>query len=507
MGEKLLAINSTPAETRIALVDQDQLCELVIEREQAQGIVGNVYKGKVTRVLPGMQAAFVEVGLDRTTFLYGGDVYDAQNLEQKRRESIAEHSDQAETEKTTPVLRTPIEKLIKEGEQIVVQVTKEPLGSKGARITTFISLPGRFLVLMPEFDHIGISRRLDDPELRLSLHEIAERIKPKGFGLIMRTAAENAGEDALQREVDFLKQQWEKIQSLRKSASAPQLIHKEPDFIQRVVRDWITSDVAKILIDSKSKFNELQAFLNDHMPNDAKKLELHSEATPLFDHLDIELDIGKASGRKVWLPSGGYLVIDHTEALTSFDINTGRFVGKVSAKETILKTNLEAATEIPRQLKLRNIGGIIVIDFIDMVDLEDRVKVEEALIKALESDKAKNQVLKISEFGLVQMTRKRTSESLERQLMIECPSCSGRGVTPSISTHLSEMSREIERYCVRTKEKVVHVKLRKDLKESFQKECRNLLKWLVKKHKVKIKLQDLDDGYDAIQNPPYEVGP
>ncbi len=507
MGEKLLVINSTPAETRIALLDRGKIVELLVERRQAKGIVGNIYKGRVSRVLPGMQSAFIEVGAERTAFLYGGDVMDPANMELKRRESLVEFDAGAEVklEAVAAVERTPIEKLLKEGDEVLVQVTKEPLGTKGARLTTFVSLPGRYVVLMPDFEHVGISRRIEDETVRESLRAAAEKIRPKGFGIIVRTAGANADPEEVRREVDFLVRQWQHLDRRRRRSGAPSLLYQEPEFIEKSVRDWLSDDVRHIFIDDRREHQILDEFLTTNIPDARHKLVLYEKENPIFDEFGVELDIAKALGRKVWLPSGGYLVVDQTEALTVFDVNTGRFVGKISAKETILKTNLEAAAEIATQLRVRNIGGIIVIDFIDMEAVEDRDQVEKAFELALKDDKAKYQVLKISEFGLVQMTRKRTSESLERQLLAECPTCAGRGRISSITSHLCEMVREIERHAVRTKQTLITIRMTPTLKRKFEEEDRELMKHVVRKHKIKLKIEEAGPGDEPLIDPPYEI--
>jgi ribonuclease G len=472
--EKQLIINANASEVRIALLEGARVAELYIERRRERGVVGNIYLGTVMRVLPGMQAAFVNIGLERTAFLYGGDVLDPDALKDQKLDSGSEDLSPEEIKERNQKQRKPIEKLIREGQQIVVQVAKEPLGTKGARVTTYLSVPGRYLVLMPDFTHIGVSRRIDQPLERQRLTEIVRQIKDEGVGVIIRTAASGINAGHLQKDLKYLIKVWRSVDAKQKRASPPALLYQDLDLILKTTRDLYADDIDKIVIDDPEGHEQLRRFLMATVPGAHKKLELYAEQTPIFDVYGVEMDLGKALSSRIELPSGGYLIIDQTEALTSFDVNTGKFVGQMSAHETILKTNLEAVAKLVEQLRIRNIGGIIVIDFIDMERLEDREKVYDALQEELKHDKARTNVLRISELGLVQMTRKRTSESLERQLMEPCPYCDGRGHIRSTPTEAFDLLREIRRHALQTGQKRIVVQVRDDIRRWLEKHEREL---------------------------------
>lgn len=446
MGNEIL-INVNSGETRVALLENGVLVELYIERNSEQGITGNIYKGRVVRVLPGMQAAFVDIGLEKAAFLYVSDVHqDFEDLELLMR-AREEDGDDYLVEEELINLDTPfqIEDLLHEGQEILVQVSKEPLGSKGARITSHISLPGRHLVLMPMVEQIGVSRRIENEAERRRLRDLVQNIKPPGIGLIVRTASEGKGEAELRQDLDFLLKMWTNIQKRKATSPVPSLIHKDLDITLRAIRDLFTQDVERAIIDSEEEYRKILEFCDTFMPQLKSAVELYEKEEPLFDYFGIEMEISRALGRKVWLKSGGYIVIDTTEALTVIDVNTGRYVGKRNLEDTILKTNLEAVKEIAYQLRLRNIGGIIIIDFIDMEKESSREKVFQALREALKKDKSKTNILKISELGLVEMTRKRTRESLGRILSERCFYCDGRGYLKSRATICQEILRDIQR--------------------------------------------------------------
>lgn len=499
-----LIINAGIAETRVAVLENDSLAEIHIERARERGIVGNIYLGKVKRVLPGMQAAFVEVGLERSAFLYGGDVLDPDFVTRLAAAKDLSDVDSLQ-ESQARVSRLPIEKCLKEGQDVLVQAAKEPLGSKGARVTMFVSLPGRYLVLIPNFTHIGVSRRIDKSEERDRLKDILHKIKPDNIGIIVRTAAAGVSEVLLQRELKYLCKLWKEITSKEKNSSSPAKLYEEPELYLKVTRDLFADDITQVVVDDEQVHTKLQTFLDANIPGARKKLKLHEGANPIFDDYGVEVDLARALGRKVWLPSGGYLVIDQTEALTSFDVNTGKFVGKISAQETILQTNLEAVAEIVSQLRLRNIGGIIVLDFIDMERADDRDNVSNTLLEALKNDKARTNVLAISELGLVQMTRKRTSESLEQLLMEACPFCDGRGRVYSVATEGYNLIRDVERFYVRTAQKHIKVKIRSDIREWLLEHEKDLLEHVSKKHGIEIEFTNSNLRLSEIHEPPYEV--
>jgi ribonuclease G len=498
--KKQIIINSTRAESRVAIVEEGRVAELFFERHDDRGLVGNIYRGKVSRVLPGMQASFIEVGIDRTTFLYGGDTLDPAYIQQ-RQEAEQSDSEPGEIE----FVRTPVQNLIREGEEITIQVSKEPLGSKGARVTMYLSLPGRYLVLVPEIDHIGISRRIEDDEVRDQLRKKIEPIKPKDLGLIIRTAALSASEEELKSDVDYLVKTWEELQDKIANAKTPSLLYEEPNLPIKTTRDYYSEEVEEIIVDNKETYEELERFFKKAMNDAVSKLVLYEDKVPVFDHYGIEVDIGSALGRRAWLPSGGYLIVDQTEALTAFDVNTGRFVGSQSAHETILKTNMEAVDVIVEQLRIRNIGGIIVIDFIDMDKEEHRELVFNKFEQALRSDKAKTNVLKISELGLVQMTRKRTSESLEHRLMEICPYCDERGRVKSVETESMDMLRDIRRHALRVPNKSIVVKIRSDVKEFLEAKHTDMIDDLQDEFDLKITLLENDLNLALLKEPAYEI--
>jgi ribonuclease G len=433
-----LIINVTPQETRVALLEERALSELYIERRKDRGIVGNIYKGKVVKVLPGMQAAFVDIGLERAAFLYVSDVYG-------KVEDYEEIGFQGEEMTLFFNPSSPIEDLLSEGQEIMVQVSKEPLGTKGTRITSHITLPGRYLVFMPTVDHIGVSRRIKDEKERRRLRELVQSIKPSAGGYIVRTASEGADTDEIRNDMEFLLHLWENVQRKRETSPAPSLIHNDLTMVLRVIRDILSPRVNRIVIDSREEYENILSFINMYMPKQKYEITLYERQEPIFDAYGIEMEIDKISGRKVWLKSGGYIVIDMAEALVAIDVNTGRYVGKRNLADTILKTNLEAAKEIAYQLRLRNIGGIIIIDFIDMDREGDREKVYQVLEESLKKDRQKTSIFKISELGLVEMTRKRTRESITRILSEPCPYCEGGGLIKSKTTLCYDIFRQIER--------------------------------------------------------------
>lgn len=452
-----LIVNSRPWETRVALVENGIVLEFYVEREKGEGIAGNIYKGRVIRVLPGMQASFIDIGLGKAAFLYVTDVYndfrDIELLMLQRGEEESEEED-IDLEETTQDYQQDrllndvsfqIQDLVHEGQEMLVQIAKEPLGTKGARVTTHVSLPGRNLVLMPLMDHVGVSRRIEDEEERSRLKDLIHLIKPDGYGFIIRTAGEGADKEKLDSEMQFLLKLWSTIQKNQKTAAAPQLIHKDLNVTLRSVRDLFTKEVDRLIIDSREEYEKALTFVKTFMPRLSNAVELYDEDEPIFDRYGIEMEISRALNKKVWLKSGGYIVIEMTEALVSIDVNTGRFVGKRNLEETILKTNMEAVKEIAYQLRLRNIGGLIVIDFIDMERESDREKVFNALKEALRKDKSKTSVAKMSEFGLIEMTRKRTRENINRFLSEDCFYCDGRGTIKSATTICYDILRGIER--------------------------------------------------------------
>ncbi len=452
---KDIIINYTPHETRIAVMEHGQVAELYYERQKERGIVGNVYKGKVLKVLPGMEAAFVDIGVERAAFLYIDDILPDDVLFNASESQNSFRKDD----------RPPIEDLIEEGQDILVQVAKGPIGTKGARITNHISLPGRNLVYMPAVTTLGVSRQITDSEERQRLKEVINRLRPEKAGFIIRTVAEGRAEDDLKSDLNYLVSLWDGIVQQFQELEAPALLHGDLDVIFRSIRDILSPEIRRMIIDDKLQHKEVKGFLKTFLPRYCSILEYFTKDVPIFDHYGIEAEIDRALGQKVWLKSGGSLVIDQTEALTTIDVNTGRFVGQESHEKTILKTNLEAVEELVYQLQLRNIGGIIIIDFIDMEVNEHKQRVYQALKEQLKHDKARSKILQISEMGLVEMTRKRDRENIARYLCDPCPYCEGTGRIKSISTISYEIFRELYRSRPRNKNGSMVVYIHPDVQE------------------------------------------
>jgi ribonuclease G len=458
-----ILINATPYENRIALVDSGNLLEYYIERPAEKGLVGNIYCGRVVRVLPGMQAAFVDIGLERAGFLYVDDVIiSGSELEQR----IAVHDPPFSLQDTRlPVnngkreSQQSIDNLLHEGQSILVQICKEPIGSKGARLTCHITLPCRNLVFMPLTDHIGISRKIEDEGMRQKLRDKIEHLRPPGTGFIVRTVAEHATGAELEADMEFLLLLWDDIKSNCGRSGTPGLVYEDLDLILRSVRDLFTDDVKELVVDSKPVHEKLLSFMQTFAPELKHKVVYYDRDTPLFEAYGIEMDINRALDKKVWLRSGGYIIIEATEALTVIDVNTGRYVGKNDQAETIFKTNMEAVKEISYQLRLRNIGGIIIVDFIDMENELHREELFVTFQDAIKKDKNRINILKVSEFGLVQMTRKRALESLRQMMCEPCMYCGGEGTVKSRRTTCYEIFRKISREAPRTSCEAVRIRV------------------------------------------------
>ncbi|AOW77504.1 ribonuclease G [Colwellia sp. PAMC 20917] len=425
-----LLINVTPSETRVALIENGVLQEVHVERESRRGLVGNIYLGKVIRVLPGMQAAFIDINLEKAAFLHASDINT--KLIISNDELPADH---------VPDIRA----LVHEGQQIVVQVIKDPLGTKGARLTTDITVAARYLVLMPNANHAGISQRIESSKERNRLKDIITPYCSEEHGFIVRTAAEGADEKELKHDAEFLRRVWKKVQDRKKRKQMKAPIYQDLSLAFRVLRDFVGIDLERIRIDSKLTFEQLREFTEEFVPNLTPFLENYPGERPIFDLFDVENEIQRALHRRIELKSGGYLIIDQTEAMTTIDINTGGFVGHRNLEETIFNTNSEATQVIARQLRLRNLGGIIIVDFIDMNSAEHQKRVLHSLDVAMAKDNVKYSISKFSKLGLVEMTRKRTRESLEHILCGECSVCSGRGHLKTVETVCFEILREIVR--------------------------------------------------------------
>lgn len=419
----LLLISVAPCDTRLALVEDGRLAEFCLQTRPHQGPTGNIYKGRVVKLLPGMAAAFVDVGLERPAYLVAEDVK-AEEDEFFGLWLKDEPHEAPEPKRPSPV---PINDILHEGQEVLVQVLRGPTATKGARLTTHVSLAGHYLVYMPTLPHLGISRRIGDEAERQRLKALLDDLNPPEGGLIARTASRGQGREKLARERDALLELWQKIRRRKETASAPALIHQELETARRALREWFSPEIDRVVVDDPATYEQLRDYLDSLGSWDKYRLELYAETEPLFSHFGVEIDWQRLLAPRVWLKSGGYLLFDTTEALTAVDVNTGRFVGKNHLEETLLKTNLEAAQEIARQLRLRNIGGLIVIDFIDLARADHRDQVYQVLWQELSRDRAKTTALPMSPLGLVEMTRQRLRDSLAQTISEPCPCCAGRG--------------------------------------------------------------------------------
>jgi len=493
-----LVINARPQETRVALVENGVVVELYINRGSEQELMGNIYLGRVVRVLPGMQAAFVDIGIDKSAFLYVTDVYnDARHWEQVM---LQEGDEDNNSENESPLRMRQlknfdinIEGLLQEGQDIMVQVSKEPIGTKGARLTSYITLAGRHLVFMPTIDHIGVSRKIEGEKERTRLRKIIQELRPSGEGFIVRTVSERAPKEKLKSEMEFLSRLWKTIQERKETSSTPNLLHKELTITLRAVRDLFTKEIDRLVIDSREEYQAIMEFIENFVPSLKYSVELYEGREALFDAHGIEMEISRALNKKIWLKSGGYIVIESTEALATIDVNTGSYVGKRNLEETIVKTNLEAVKEIAYQIRLRNIGGLIVIDFIDMDRESDREKVFLALKEALEKDRAKTTVLKMSELGLIEMSRKRTRENISLFLTESCFYCDGRGRLKSSTTICYDIFRDLERETVSGEDGKVYLLVNPEIEKVLKEEERYSVMELEKRINRRIIIIAKDD--------------
>jgi ribonuclease G len=486
MAQQDLIINSTAVETRVALVENGTISDLVVEREKDKGLVGSIYKGRILRVLPGMQACFVDIGMERAAFLYVGDIKDDSVLPEdilvddgsdEMSDSVGDgENDEVEEGRSRPAPpKAQIQDLVKEGQEILVQVAKDSIGTKGARITMHVSLPGRNVVYMPTVSHIGISRRIEKEEERKRLRDIVKSMRPAEGGFIVRTACEGVSQKNIKNDMEFLTKLWKEVQRNYEKKSGAGLVHADLDVELRAVRDLFTDDVSKLIVDNAKSHKKILKFVNQFMPKLKNNVELYTGTDPIFDHYGVELEISRALGRKVWLKSGGYIIVDEAEALVAIDVNTGRYVGRRNLEDTIIKTNLEAVKEIAYQLRIRNCGGIIILDFIDMEKESNRDKVISALKEELQKDRAKTNVLNMSSLGLVEMTRKRTRESLIKTLCDPCTYCDGKGFIKSKTSICYELFRELHRENDDKESKVIQVHVHRDVADWLYSEEREML--------------------------------
>jgi ribonuclease G len=497
MPENILVVNAEGPETRVGVLENGVLAEYYLERKRDRGIVGNIYRGRVTRVLPGMQAAFVDLGptVEKAAFLYVADVL-GQGGEKKLLADSDAADDQSPEGTASRIARSrkaaanrKIEDLLKAGREVVVQIVKDPIGPKGARVTGFISLPGRYGVLMPAVDQLGVSRRIGDDAERKRLRDVINSVKPKGMGFIVRTAASGAPDDEVRDDVDFLRKLWSEIKDREKKMRGPGLLYADLDMVLRTIRDLLRHDTTAIYIDSAEQYERAKKFIGAFLPAYSERVKRYEGRAPIFDHFNIEPALRQAIARHVPLESGGHLVIDQGEALTAIDVNTGSFVGKDDLETTVTENNLEASKAIAAQLRLRNIGGIIVLDFVDMDKQSNRKKVWEMFNKALEKDRSRCNVTKISELGLVEMTRKRTRESLSQILTEPCPVCEGAGRVKSTVTVAYEILRVMRRIGATVEADIIDVECSPGVRDLLLREERDYLDWLEKKFQRKVEIK------------------
>jgi len=490
--QNLLVVNAEGPETRVAVVEEGSLAEFFVERKRDRGMVGNIYRGKVTRVLPGMQAAFVDLGpkVERAAFLYVADVLGSGDERKLFEDSETDDADESPEGAASRIARSrkqlanrKIEELLKPGQNVVCQVVKDPIGLKGARVTGYISLPGRYSVFMPHVSQVGVSKRIGSDKERRRLRDLVNEARPKGTGFIVRTAAEDANDQELRDDVDFLARLWGEIEAREESMKGPGLVYADLDLALRCIRDLMREDTSEVVIDDEEQYERVKKFTLAFLPRFAERVKKYEGRRPIFDHHHIEPALRLAVSRRVPLRSGGSLVIDQGEALTAIDVNTGSFTntGSGNLEDTVTANNLEACEEVARQLRLRNIGGIIVVDFVDMDKEGNRRKVWDAFQKALSKDRARTNVTKISELGLVEMTRKRTRESLVQLLTEPCPTCEGAGVVKSVTTVAYEILREVRRSGMLVDNEKIEIEAAPRVADVLQKQERDYLDSLEKR--------------------------
>jgi len=493
---KEMIISSNGHETMVAILEDDLVAEIFVERERHRGVVGNVYKGRVSKVLPGMQSSFIDLGLERDGFLYVAEVVDTleefERLEGGDEEEGRDGSQKAEggsqkaegrSQKDEPREQPRIEDLLKEGQEILVQVVKEPLGTKGARLTSHVTMPGRFLVFMPTVDHVGVSRKIESREERARLRGIVKEFREAhGFtgGVIIRTAASGRPKEDIISDLDAFHAIWTDIRQRMESSKAPAVVYREQSLVGKLLRDLLTEDFQAIRIDHPQEFQRGLELVERILPDLAPKVKLYSKPYPIFDEYGVQAEIDKALKSKVWLKSGGSIVINQTEALVAIDVNTGRYVGKKNSQgrleDTIVKTNLEAVKEIVRQVRLRDLGGIIVLDFIDMEEKKNRQKVLQAVELELKKDRSPSKALQVSDFGLIIITRKRVKQSLERVMTEPCPYCSGTGTIKNTSTICYEILSEVKKIGVDLNGQRLLLRVNPEIARALKEEERDVMK-------------------------------
>jgi ribonuclease G len=486
---KEFVINVDSLETRIALLEDKRLSELSIERQENRSIVGNIYKGRVDSIVPGIQAAFIDIGFEKNGFLYVSDIAGIEGTgDFELEDGVVRPKNRGRRAK-----QASIETLLKKNQHIMVQVSKDRLGTKGVRLTNFITLPGRYVVLMPTVNQLGVSRKIDSDEERDRLKHILQTVRPKGMGLITRTAGEGKKKADFANDVKYLSKVWDKVLDKMETAKGPTLLHEDLGPILRIVRDTFTNEIERLNIDSDAEHARIQSFLDTFAPNLKKRCKLYEGPEPIFEKFGLETEIEKTLRRKVHLKSGGYLCIDQTEALVAIDVNTGKFTGKTRLEETVFKTNLEAADEIAHQVRLRDMGGIIVIDFIDMEQEKNRRELMRRLREALRHDRAKTTISEVSELGMIEMTRKRVKHNLIKALSQPCPYCEGSGMVRSVTTMTFDILRRLQSLFCKSKEKEFILQAHPDVARRLRTENKDLLDAIAKRFNREITIESVSD--------------
>ncbi len=486
---KEFVINVEPLETRIAFIEDKRLTELLIDRHESRSVVGNVYKGRVDSIVPGIQAAFIDIGFEKNGFLYVSDIAGAEGTG----DFVFEEGTAKPKERPRRAKPPAIENLLKKNQHIMVQVSKDTLGTKGVRLTNYVTLPGRYIVLMPTVKHLGISRKIGSDRERERLRKTLQSIRPSGVGMILRTAGEGKKKSDFQEDIKYLSKVWTDVKEKMEKAKGPSLLHEDLSPILRVVRDMFTKDVDKLTIDSPQEHKRINSFLDSFAPNLKKRIRLYNGKRPIFDKFNLEKEIEKALHRRVFLKSGGHICIDQTEALVAIDVNTGRFTGSKHLEETVLKTNLEAAEEIARQVRLRDLGGIIVIDFIDMQYEKNRKELIRKLQECLKADRAKTTISEISELGMIEMTRKRVKHNLVKALSQPCPYCEGSGMVRSVTTMTFDTIRKLHALFCKSKERRIILQLHPDVARRLRTENKELLDDVAKRFDREISIESVSD--------------
>ena len=481
-------INVNPLETRIALLEDDRLAEMQVERQESRGTVGNIYKGRVENVVPGMQAAFIDIGFEKNGFLYVSDIAGVEGTT-----DITIENGVPKPRSRAKRAQRNISSMLKPGQYVMVQVMKEQLGTKGARLTNYITIPGRYIVLMPTLNHLGVSRKIESSKERDRLRKILNAVRPEGLGLITRTAGEGRNKEDLQADAKFLVKEWNRVRSRYDQVNKPTLLREDLSPVLRVIRDRMGDDVDRVTIDDETEYSRVLNFLDTFAPDLRKRVKLYKQKRPMFEKQGIEEQLTAALRRQVYLKSGGSICIDPTEALVAIDVNTGKFTGKKQLEDTVFKTNIEAATEIARQVRLRDMGGIIVIDFIDMLYERNKRELLRHLGEQLKLDRAKTTISEISELGMVELTRKRVKHNLVRALSQTCPYCEGSGMVRSVTTVTFDTLRYLQSLFCQSREKHVIVQVHPDVARRLRTEHKYLVDAIAQEFKREVSVESVSD--------------